>query len=171
MGSKMRGTRDRQTGSARRSVRRAIAAIAVVSITVTAGCQITTPRMDPAQQQADLTRGVALLRAGRYPDAYRQFTDMRPFTTRNADALSGLAIASDLTGNRRQAEKAYDALASVVRNQAAFFNNRGYSRMLNGDLQAAYSDLTRAAQLDPDNAKIAGNLRMLRAVLPRREQF
>jgi Flp pilus assembly protein TadD len=166
----MRETRYRQPGGARRSVRRGVAA-SVLGLMMTAGCQLTAPTVDPARQQAELTRGVALLRAGQYPDAYRQFSAMQPFATRNADALSGLAIASDLTGNRRQADKAYDALSKVVRNQAAFFNNRGYSRMLNGELQEAYADLTRAAQLDPDNAKIAGNLRMLRAVLPRRERF
>lgn len=171
MGSKMRETRSRQPGGACHSVRGRIAAAMLAVALTAAGCEFTAPSADPAQHQADLTRGVALLRAGQYPDAYRQFTNMRPFTTRNADALSGLAIASDLTGNRRQAERAYDALSKVIRNQAAFFNNRGYSRMLNGDLQAAYGDLTRAAQLAPDNAKIAGNLRMLRAILPRREQF
>ncbi len=171
MGSRMRETRSRQPGGARRSVRGSIVAGVLGIALTTAGCELPSPRVDPAQQQADLTRGVAMLRAGQYPDAYRQFTNMRPFTTRNADVLSGLAIASDLTGNKRQAAKAYDALAKVVRDQATFFNNRGYSRMLNGDLQAAYADLTRAAQLAPDNAKIAGNLRMLRAVLPRREQF
>jgi len=132
---------------------------------------MTGPRMDPVQQQADMSRGVSLLRAGQYPDAYRQFTSMRPFTTRNADALSGLAISADLTGNRRSADRAYDALSKVASNQAAFFNNRGYSRMLNGDLQAAYGDLTRAAGMAPDNEKIRNNLRMLRAVLPRREEF
>jgi len=132
---------------------------------------LATPSVDPAKHRADLTRGVSLLRAGQYPDAFRQFTAMRPFVTRNADALSGLAIASDLTGNRRQADRAYDALSKVIRDQAAFFNNRGYSRMLAGELREAYADLTRAAALAPDNAKIAGNLRMLRAVLPRREPF
>lgn len=152
-------------------MRGGVAAVVLGFVLFTAGCQLAAPRADPAQQQADLTRGVSLLRAGQYPEAYRQFTAMRPFATRNADALSGLAIASDLTGERRQAERAYDALSKVIRDQAAFFNNRGYSRMLNGDLQAAYADLTRAASLAPDNAKIAGNLRMLRAVLPRREQF
>lgn len=135
------------------------------------GCQMTAPRVDPAQQQADLSRGVNLLRAGQYPEAYRQFTAMRPFTTRNADALSGLAISADLTGNKRSADRAYDALSKVASNQAAFFNNRGYSRMLNGDLQAAYGDLTRAASMAPQNEKIRNNLRMLRAVLPRREEF
>lgn len=167
----MRETRDRQPGGARRLVRRGVAAAVLGVVLVTAGCQLAAPRVDPAQQQADMTRGVALLRSGQYPDAYRHFSGMRPFATRNADALSGLAIASDLTGNRRQAAKAYDALVKVVRDQAAFYNNRGYSRMLNGDLQEAYADLTRAAQLAPDNAKIAGNLRMLRAVIPRRERF
>lgn len=143
----------------------------LVLAVVSGGCQMTAPRVDPAQQQADLSRGVALLRAGQYPDAYRQFTSMRPFTTRNADALSGLAISADLTANRRSADRAYDALSKVASNQAAFFNNRGYSRMLNGDLQAAYGDLTRAAGMAPDNEKIRNNLRMLRAVLPRREEF
>ncbi len=138
---------------------------------IVGGCQLAAPQTDPAQQRADLSRGVSLLRAGQYPEAYRQFTAMQPFTTRNADALSGLAISADLTGNRRSADRAYDALSKVASNQAAFFNNRGYSRMLNGDLQAAYGDLTRAAGMAPNNAKIANNLRMLRAVLPRREEF
>jgi Flp pilus assembly protein TadD len=167
----MRETRDRQTGGARRLVRGGLASIALGIVLTTAGCQMASQPADPAQTQAEIARGVSLLRAGQYENAYRQFSNMRPYSTRNPDALSGLAIASDLTGNRRQATKAYDALAEVVRNQAAFFNNRGYSRMLNGDLQEAYADLTRAASLAPDNAKIAGNLRMLRAILPRREQF
>lgn len=136
-----------------------------------AGCQMTAPRVDPAQQQADLSRGVTLLRAGQYPEAYKHFNAMQPFTTRNADALSGLAISADLTSNKRSADRAYAALSKVASNQAAFFNNRGYSRMLNGELQAAYGDLTRAASMAPNNEKIANNLRMLRAVLPRREQF
>lgn len=138
---------------------------------VVAGCQMAPPRTDPAQQRAELSRGITLLRAGQYPQAYDQFNAMRPFTTRNADALSGLAISADLTGNRRSAERAYDALSKVASNQAAFFNNRGYSRMLNGELQGAYDDLTRAANMAPQNEKIRNNLRMLRAVLPRREQF
>ena len=111
------------------------------------------------------------MRAARYTDALAQFNAMRPFATRHPDTLSGLAIAADMTGNTRQANRAYKELARVAGDQAAFYNNRGYSRMLQGDLQAAYGDLTRAASLDPNNPKIAGNLRMLRAVLPRREAF
>jgi Flp pilus assembly protein TadD len=132
---------------------------------------MTAPTVDPVEHAAGVSRGTDLLRAARYTDALAQFNTMRPFATRHPDTLSGLAIAADMTGNTRQAERAYMELARVADDRAAFYNNRGYSRMLRGELQAAYTDLTRAASLSPDNAKIAGNLRMLRAVLPRREAF
>ncbi len=138
---------------------------------VLGGCQATVPHMTPLQDSDALSRGMTLLRMARYSDAYTQFNAMRPFDTGNPDALSGLAIAADMTGNQQQASRAYEALANVERNTAAFYNNRGYSRMLNGELQAAYGDLTRAAALAPKNEKIRNNLRMLRAVLPRRGEF
>jgi Flp pilus assembly protein TadD len=138
---------------------------------VLGGCQATVPNVTPLQNADGLSHGMTLLRTARYSEAYTQFNALRPFDTRNPDALRGLAIAADMTGNHREASRAYEALANVEQDEAAFYNNRGYSRMLNGELQAAYSDLTRAAALDPENEKIRNNLRMLRAVLPRRGEF
>lgn len=143
-------------------------ALAVTLAAVLAACEPTPKFSGGAQDSTTLAQGVALLKAGRYADAYRLFSAASPFVTRNPDTLTGLAIAADLTTKKAVARKAYAALAVTESNKASFYNNRGYSRMLNGELQAALGDLTRAAALDPANVKIRNNLEMLRAVLPRR---
>lgn len=143
-------------------------AMSVSLVVVLAACQPTTKFSDPNLFSTSLAGGVALLRAGRFADAYAMFNATSPFETRNPDTLSGLAIAADMTAKKSVARRAYEALAITESGKASFYNNRGYSRMLNGELQAALSDLTRAATLAPNNVKIRNNLEMLRAVLPRR---
>ena len=88
----MRDTRDRSRGRSRRAGTRMACALAFGLVIASSGCQMAAPRVDPAQQRAELSRGISLLRAGQYPQAYDQFNAMQPFTTRNADALRGLAI-------------------------------------------------------------------------------
>lgn len=132
-----------------------------------AGCQISQNAAAPVKQGDFVSKGVTLLETGQYMAAYRFFLSTSPFTTNNPDTLSGLAISADLSSKTSTARKAYAALEKVASDKAYFYNNRGYSKMLHGDLQEAYADLIRANFLDPGNIKIQNNLRMLRNVLPR----
>lgn len=83
-------------------------------------------------------------------------------------ALMGLAIAADMTGDFRTADRAYEQLLVLTPDQPMLYNNMGYSYMLRGDLDRALSYLTEAARRDPENPAIRNNLAMLRGVVPLR---
>ena len=77
-----------------------------------------------------------------------------------------LAVAADMQGDFRTSDRAYAELMLRQTDQAALFNNMGYSYMLRGDLDKALTYLSEAARRKPDDPTIQNNLTMLRGVAP-----
>lgn len=80
---------------------------------------------------------------------------------RNAEAWLGLAASYDQLGRFDHADRAYEELIRITGPLPQILNNRGYSYYLRGDTKKARAVLNRAAQADPENTRIQGNLDLL----------
>lgn len=116
---------------------------------------------------AAVDRGMQFFAARDYRAAKAELTKAKALQSGDIRALTALAVASDMTGDFRTADKAYDRLMTSSADRAMLFNNMGYSFMLRGELGTAFSYLTEAARLEPDNPVIGNNLLMLRKVTVR----
>lgn len=133
---------------------------------LTAACvpeAITSGQQSP---QVTLSQGISLLAQRRFDEAKTVFARLSPWKNADPRVLMGMAIASDMKGDFRTADRAYEELLLRAPDQAALYNNMGYSYMLRGDLDRAGSYLKEAARRDPDNVAIKNNIKMLRGVMP-----
>lgn len=125
----------------------------------------STPSVSTSQDA--LQQGLLFLRSGQLDAASKHFRSMQVLKGENVSALLGLAIAADLTGDFRTSEKAYKRVEGRGSSTAMYLNNVGYSAMLQGDLEKAYTYLRQAKAIDPKNQVVQGNLELLKNVLPR----
>lgn len=100
-------------------------------------------------------------RSNNYGLAERNFRQAVEASPRNAEAWLGLAASYDQLGRFDLADRAYDEVIRIKGPLPQILNNRGYSYFLRGDKAKARSILTRAAQSDPQNRQILGNLELL----------
>ena len=114
-----------------------------------------------------IDRGMQFLAARDYTAARSELVKARTLQSGDEAALAALAVAADLTGDFRLADRAYDKLLTSATDRAMLFNNMGYSFMLRGELETALDYLTEASRLQPDNPTIRNNLAMLRRVTVR----
>lgn len=149
------------------NMRRMTVALLAMSLASCVGTG-TAPRSDAATAASHYAAGISQLQARNYKQAKAELTKAQPFRTGDARALMALAVASDMQGDFRTADRAYAELTKKGGDQAMLFNNMGYSYMLRGDLDRAISYLTEAARRAPDNPTIRNNIAMLRAVVPTR---
>lgn len=114
--------------------------------------------------QAATGKGIALSRLDRSPEAIqalRQAVAQDPGAWR---AWNALGVEYDRQKNWEQAELAYaEALKSPYAG-AMVYNNRGYSRLLQGRAQDASADFVAALDRDPAFAVARTNLRLALAV-------
>lgn len=114
--------------------------------------------------QAATGKGVALSRLGRSGEAIqtlRQAVAQDPAAWR---AWNALGVEYDRQKNWQQADLAYaEALKSPYAG-AMVYNNRGYSRLLQGRQQEAAADFVAALDRDPGFAVARTNLRLALAV-------
>lgn len=143
-------------------------ALAITSALVLNGCVPAAEfaPADPALTESHLDQGLDYLKARDFKSAKTELTAARPFQTGDTRALMGLAIAADMLGDFRLADRAYAALMTRGVDQAQLFNNMGYSYMLRGDLVQAAAYLTEAARRAPEDPTIRNNLAMLKKVAP-----
>lgn len=92
---------------------------------------------------------------------FRQAVETRPDS---ADAWAGLAASYDQLGRFDLADRAYDQLLKLKRDDARVMNNRGYSYLLRGDYRSAEIWLKRAAQRNPALEEVEGNMHLLEKV-------
>jgi Flp pilus assembly protein TadD len=121
---------------------------------------------DPQVTRAHVDRGISLISTRDFKTAKTELLKADPFKTGDQRALMALAIASDMEGDFRTSDKAYELLLAQSTDQAALFNNMGYSYMLRGDLIRANSYLAEAERRAPKNDTIRNNRRMLKQVSP-----
>lgn len=141
-------------------------ALALATVSLTVSCVPVGAPAASGKPEASLGQGIALLYQRRYDEAKAVFARLSPWKNADPRILMGIAIASDMKGDFRTSDRAYDELLLRAPDQAALYNNLGYSYMLRGDLNKAGSYLKEAARRDPDNAAIKNNLKMLRGVMP-----
>lgn len=139
---------------------------ALIAVLTLASCMPTVAPVGPEAARATMDQGMALLSQRRFGEAKQQFAKLAPLRSGDARALMGLAIASDMEGDFRTADSAYEKLLVLTPDQPMLYNNMGYSYMLRGDLTRAHSYLAEAARRDPGNDAIQNNLKMLRGVMP-----
>jgi Flp pilus assembly protein TadD len=89
---------------------------------------------------------------------FRKAVEIRPD---NIGAWVGLAASYDELGRFDFADRAYDQIAKLHKEDARLLNNRGYSYLLRGDYAKAASYLKRAEALDPSLEEVQGNLDLL----------
>jgi Flp pilus assembly protein TadD len=120
--------------------------------------------LDGDQSRRYLELGRENFRDGNYGNAemnFRKAVEIRPD---NVAAWLGLAASYDQVGRFDLADRAYDQLQKLKRNDAKILNNRGYSYMLRGDYEKARSYFNYAQKLDPSLEEVQGNLLLLEKV-------
>ena len=113
---------------------------------------------------ASAGRGIALSRLGRSPEA---ITALRQAVTSNPAewrAWNALGVEYDRQKNWVQADLAYAEALKSPSAGAMVYNNRGYSRLLQGRQAEASADFVTALDRDPGFAVARTNLRLALAV-------
>ncbi len=90
---------------------------------------------------------------------FRQLVELHPG---NGEAWLGLAASYDQLGLFDRSDRAYSQAIKLVGPKPAILNNQGYSQLLRGNKKAARRLFRKAAKLAPENARIKGNMELLK---------
>lgn len=93
--------------------------------------------------------------------AYQKAVKVYP---QNAEAWLGLAATYDRLRRFDQSRVAYQKLHALTGDSPVYYNNLGYSKLLQGHVQGAIGAFRRALSLDPLNPTAQNNLDLIRAV-------
>ena len=105
-------------------------------------------------------RGIALLLLGRRnagSASLRQATERDPTLWR---AWNALGSYHDSQGEWDQAARSYESALAAKPDSALVYNNRGFSRLLQGRAEEAVDDLSRSLRIDPTLELAQANLRL-----------
>ena len=89
---------------------------------------------------------------------YKRVVDLTP---NDPEGYIGLAASYDRLRRFDLADRVYGRLFEITGGTAQYYNNRGYSYLLRGDLKSAYEDFRKASALDPNSTIVANNLQIL----------
>ncbi|MEM7215308.1 MAG: tetratricopeptide repeat protein [Pseudomonadota bacterium] len=124
------------------------------------------PKSDHVSLKGDSSK--ALLTAGKehfknqnYGLAEENFRKAVEVRSDNAGAWLGLAASLDQLGRFEFADRAYEQLVELKKNDARVYNNIGYSHLLRGDYSRARQYFSRAQDIDPSLEEIQGNIHLL----------
>jgi Flp pilus assembly protein TadD len=92
---------------------------------------------------------------------FRKAVEIRPDSF---EAWAGLAASYDQLGRFDLADRAYDQLMKLKKNDARVMNNRGYSYLLRGDYAKAEAWFEKAQAREPGLEEVEGNLDLLARV-------
>ena len=157
-------------GEALRIAMQVTAALASLAV---AGCQSAAegvnvfPTITPSLEGSavlsnDPNRlGRTHLAAGNYAMAERHFRDAVEKNKKDGDSWIALAAAYDNLGRFDLADRAYQQAITLRGETLEIVNNRGYSYMLRGDGPRALAHFEKGLALDPENAVIANNIKLL----------
>ncbi|MCJ2039291.1 tetratricopeptide repeat protein [Methylobacterium sp. J-059] len=107
--------------------------------------------------------GRADLAAGNYGMAERHFREAVEKDKNDAPSWIGLAAAYDNLSRFELADQAYAQAVGLLGETLEVVNNLGYSYLLRGDKRRALQHFERALRLDPTNAVVRNNIKILRA--------
>ncbi len=160
-----------------RSVSRGLLALAIVALPL-AGCSSTggdafgafgggsLEKVDIVDVQgytADraLSEARAHFRLGDFGYSAALYKRYAELTPTDPEGYVGLAASYDRLRRFDLADRVYAALLRLTGGTAQYYNNVGFSHLLRGDTATALADLRKANGLDPQNAVIANNLKMV----------
>ena len=119
------------------------------------------PPTDERPQDESVANGKLHYAKGSYGLAERSFRKAVEANAKSAEGWLGLAASYDRLRRFDLAERAYGEALGLSGRTVALLNNLAYHHMLRGNLNQARSLLDEAAQLEPKNAVVAGNYRLL----------
>lgn len=108
-----------------------------------------------------LHMGLEQFDRGNYGIAERYFQDAVEKSPKDATAWIGLAASYDRIGRFDLADRAYNQASLLSGETTQLLNNEGYSYMLRGDLVRARRKFEQAYKREPNNPRIANNLKLL----------
>lgn len=132
----------------------------------TSGAELVTGAIPPSlqtPQHEPVSLGKLSYGAGDYGLAERHFRQAAEANPKSAEAWLGLAASYDRLRRFDLAQRAYDRVLALEGRSPAVLNNLGYHYMLKGNLRQAHALLMEAAEKDPGNIIVQGNLRLLAA--------
>jgi Flp pilus assembly protein TadD len=155
--------------------------IAALSALALAGCEtfkpaaqledpVTTGSTPTLQEPGDLKYypsdeplklGIEHFNRGHFGLAERYFRDAVEKAPRDVTAWVGLAASYDRIARFDLADRAYASAIQLAGENTDILNNLGYSYMLRGDFRAARKKFLKAYAREPNNPRIANNLRLL----------
>jgi Flp pilus assembly protein TadD len=96
-----------------------------------------------------------------YGNAEAAFQKAVELAPRDGEAWMGLAASYDRLRRFDLADRAYDQAFGLLGGTYQYYNNRGYSFLLRGDLVKARRNFLKAYDLAPQNQVVANNLELL----------
>ena len=161
-----------------RSVSRGLLAMAVIALPLM-GCSSTQTNDVGAFGDGQLQAAADLPNVGSYPAdraltearahfrvndfgysaaLYKRYLELSP---NDPEGYFGLAASYDRLRRFDLSDRVYASLFKLSGGTAQYYNNVGYSYLLRGDSATALINLRQASKLDPQNATVANNLRMI----------
>ncbi len=119
-------------------------------------------RLSQPVKLTEMETGKQHFRAANYGLAEKHFRKSVELNPTKAEAWLGLAASYDQLGLFSRSDRAYLQAIKLVGPKPAILNNQGYSQMLRGNKRQARKLLRKAARMAPDNARIKGNLDLLK---------
>lgn len=89
---------------------------------------------------------------------YKRVVELTP---KDPEGYVGLSASYDMLGRFDLADRVYSAMYKLTGGTAQYYNNLGYSQMLRGNLNAAYTNFKKAEKIEPDSIVVANNLQLL----------
>jgi len=89
---------------------------------------------------------------------YKRVVELSP---KDKKGYIGLGASYDMLGRFELADRVYTALYRLTGGTAQYYNNLGYSQMLRGNLNSAYTNFKKAEKIEPDSIVVANNLQLL----------
>ncbi len=120
---------------------------------------------DPASALFAERAGIAALRQGATANATRLITTAARFPDASWRTWNALGVVGDMARDWPSADAAYAHALALSPNEAAIFNNRGWSQMLRGHWREAGVLLEKATAQSPTTSRIRENLELVRSAI------
>lgn len=121
--------------------------------------QMEDPQFYPSDNP--LRNGKVAFQNGQYGLAEQNFRKAVELEPKDTEAWLGLAASLDQLRRFDLADKAYEHVWVLGKNNVIVLNNAGYSNLLRGNLPAARKFLLRAYEIDPTNPYVINNIALL----------
>jgi tetratricopeptide (TPR) repeat protein len=112
----------------------------------------------PENRRAQINLGLALVKAGRLPEAIQHYEQALQINSSDAEAHNNLANALFQMGSVRAAIEHYEQALRIRPNDSGVCNNLGNALMRAGNIPAAMERYEQALRISPNDAVVHHNL-------------